>query len=173
MVSFMEKSQIDECHKMILKWKENGSNSLRDQLYEILREPLYQWIASISSRRGEVMTLKEIQSISWDCFEYCLKMYKPEHGIPIPNHFYSYTKFILATIRHKKERYKVLTASMIDKERMHEDLGVFYDNIEDLKLFRKLLDEKQSKEFDKTIFRMSQRRVGGIYAKIIEFILVR
>lgn len=104
----MTKQQIKECYDLIKEYKEEPNQAkqqmVRNQIFFLLTPHLEKWVKSILSSRGIFVDQPELLSQSWDCFEFCLKHYKPEGTIPVPNHFYAYTKFYLSMYAKKESR---------------------------------------------------------------------
>ena len=96
----MKPEQIENCKGLINRYNAVKTNieikeTLRNQIYQILKTPIIKWISSIMAERKVYEESDEILSMSWDCFEFCLKWYDESKDIPLPNHFFAYTKFFL------------------------------------------------------------------------------
>lgn len=115
----MTKQQIIECYDLIKKYKEEEDETeqqiIRNQIFSLLSSHMERWIKSILSGRGHYLDQQEILSQSWDCFEFCLRHYKIDGLIPVPNHFYSYSKFYLSMSTRKDfERAKKETTDILN-----------------------------------------------------------
>jgi hypothetical protein len=164
----MKKNQLEfplkQCEDLIKKWESTSlgtkKNEIQNELYSILNPFMDIWIFSIlSSRKSEHIPLEEITSKKWDCFKYCLNHYKPESKIPIPNHFYSYTKFHLSMlqIQDKKGFHKGSQEELINLPSESDDLQKVYEHLEELKKFRDMLPKEYISVFDDAIMSMIPR----------------
>ena len=192
----MEKQEIKECEKLIQKWKDakpgKEKDRIRSNLFKIFRPTIKIWIISILKKRKVYIPPIELDQKCWDCFAYCLKHYKPGR-IPPLNHFYSYTRF-LVSLGSKPAQGNEETSQeqdeIVDKET--DDLALVYEDIEELKFFRRLLPEEYVSVFDDAIMSMAPSKKDRVqrlkeikipYAKyhevkkvfkiVVEFILVR
>lgn len=106
----MNKDQIDISNGLIIQYNNekdtNTKNQLRNRVFMIIKPFMERWIIAILSKKGVYISETEATSKGWDCFEFCLKNYKIGKAIPLPNHFYAYTKFYLAMTFKKELRLK-------------------------------------------------------------------
>ncbi len=157
----MIKSEINACEILIEKMKTNKSDNtkLRNELYAIMEEYILIWMKSILKDKN-FYSKEELISLSWDCFLFCLKYYDPQKYIPLPNHFFSYTKFfLLATFKKDKllltkEDVMINTISNTKDDIMAYDLSLF-DHLDDLKMFKKSLPEEYKIVFDDALMSMA------------------
>jgi hypothetical protein len=94
----MNQQQINEVYQLIVTWKEVyglKKQAVRNQIYEIMKSLILNWITIIIISKKTTMTDQEILSLSWDCFEFCLRSYKIDGSIPVPHHFHKYTLFFM------------------------------------------------------------------------------
>lgn len=150
----MTNEQIILCENLIkdllnqeLKEKEQS----RNKLFEILYPEIYQWIISFLVKRSIVFDTEDIKSKSWECFEYCLKTYHPEKKIPIPNHFYAYTRFLLSTIQTKERKInhyekEETTSDEEDEIVIGDNISGIYGHIDELKKFKDFLLSSKNNE---------------------------
>lgn len=164
----MNQADIRDCTGLIkkLKGKNVNKDKIRNELFLLLREPVLKWMGSILRNRNHYSETEMI-SLSWDCFLFCLKYYKSHLKIPVPNHFYAYTKFFLLTVHPKKH----LTG---DHSLPDYDLSVFED-LDDLKEFKKALPKNYALVFDDALMSMSGcrrdriRRIDETFLKYYQY----
>lgn len=149
----MIKSEINACEILIEKMKTNKSDNtkLRNELYTIMEEYILMWMKSILKDKN-YYSKEELVSLSWDCFLFCLKYYDHKKCIPLPNHFFSYTKFFLLTT-FKKDKL-LLKKEDIITDIVTYDLSIF-DHLDDLKMFKKSLPEEYKIVFDDALMSMA------------------
>jgi len=149
----MKKGQLKECEdivqslstcKTLLKEEE-----LRNKLFEILNPFILMWMSSVLKKKGMYLEKSELLSVSWDCFEFCLKHYKIDRNIPIPNHFYSYTRFYLSTAHLEKGKKDKRYGSSQEFSN-----GEQFDILDELKKFRSCLDKEYESVFDDALMSM-------------------
>lgn len=153
------KEEIEHCEELIKKWNSTPygpiKDKIRNDLFIIIQPSICKWISSILSKKGQYTSPEEVKSQSWDCFEYCLKHFKPERPIPIPNHFYAYTKFKLLTLKPKKMDKALRESRPAENgDDTPDDLFLVYGHLEELKVFRSLLPEEYASVFDDAIMSM-------------------
>jgi hypothetical protein len=145
----MDGEDIEKCEVLIKQWSQAADRSeksnLRNHLFEVIRPSINQWISSIVGKKGQHLTPQEVQSKSWDCFEYCLKHFKPESKVPLLGHFYSYTRFMLSAVQKNKE---IDDGDIDQKKDPEDDLFFVYAQIEELRAFRHLLPPEYGLVFD-------------------------
>jgi len=97
-----------ECLDKIQKYKrykrERRRKQIRNEIYALMSNDMLNWIKSILKRWHKYETKEEILSLSWDCFEFCLKHFKVEGNNKVENHFYKYTSYYLLNRYAKKDR---------------------------------------------------------------------
>lgn len=148
----MKKSEIEACDRLIdklLNKKTRKRFEVRNELFELLREPIIRWMKSIMKNKN-YMTEQELISHSWDCFLFCLERYKKELKIPIPNHFHSYTKFYLLSTYSKTP-----AAPEDDLQHNSHDFAIF-EGLDELKKFRDILPQEYQIVFDDSLMSMTK-----------------
>ena len=193
----MTKDLITLCLKMIKEWNvcsiSHEKDLIRNKLFIIIQPFMAKWIASILAKKSQYASDEEIKSKSWDSFKYCLRLFKEDKPIPLPNHFYAYTKFFLSIPYSEKQILKnetkgpFVTEVTSDREPFHA-----YEDIEELKYFRSLLPQEYVSVFDDAIMslvpsnsqklqRLEESSLGyaryreakKIFKIVIEFLLTR
>lgn len=148
----MKKELAKLIRKKILKYRclnENDPNKsiIRNELYEMIQPTMMSWLYSFHKKKGVFNSKEEILSKSWDCFEFCLKYYKPDRGIPVQNHFYNYTRFCMLTYFNSKQDY-TSTDQELSNLQGDSDCDRLYENIDILKTFRNSLPKEYTLVFD-------------------------
>lgn len=151
----MKKDEIGVCINLIKRLRKKNisieeNNKLRNDLYDILQTHIIKWMSSILRDRN-YYSKNELLSLSWDCFLFCLKYFKLERNIPIPNHFYAYTKFFLLS-----QYPKILTNNTGGC--LYTDDVFIYEALDELKKFREDLPDNYQTVFDDALMSMSNCR---------------
>src|SRR3990172_1770098 len=95
----MQKDQVFECTNLCRQYfglSGTEQEEKRNDVWKIVSPYMTKWVKTILSKRNNYLEEGEITSISWDCFQFCLKHFKPDMAIPLPNHFYAYSKFYIS-----------------------------------------------------------------------------
>ena len=108
-----------------------------------------KWIQSILSQKKVFLSKEELLSMNYECFEFCLNRFKPDAKIPLPNHFYAYTKFFIGT-NYVPNNGGIVCIDLADKE-IGESVDLVYEYIDELKEFRKSLPEEYYSVYDDAI----------------------
>ena len=159
----MNQQKIQTCYDLILEYKKcerTEKEEVRNKLFLEMKEYIIKWISSISSQKGEYLTQKELQSKSWDCFLFALKYFKTEKSIPIPNHFYAYTRFKLS-MKDKSEKSikQPNDTDILDLcDPDNNDIFIVYGHLEELSLFRRNIPIDYQKIFDDALYSMMPGR---------------
>lgn len=158
----MTKNQIASCKDLIVQWNSldntKDKNVIRNNLFLIMQPFMEKWVSSILSRKGRYVSLEDIKSKSWICFEFCLKHFKINEPIPIPNHFYSYTRFCLAGIHAEQNLYEENTQNIAKINSIpEENILLVYEDIDELKCFRLSLPPEYVSVFDDAILSLVPR----------------
>lgn len=96
--------QCEEKMKKLKNYKRKSYiNKCRNELYLLMREDITIWIKSVLKKWGKHESREEIISLSWDCFEFCLKHYKINGNGNISQHFYKYISYYLLNRYASKE----------------------------------------------------------------------
>lgn len=134
-----------------------GKDNLRNEIYEDILPYMKKWMSSILSKKKIFLPPTDILSLSWDCFSFCLKTFKPdEKTIALPNHFHAYTKFCLISYLSKKRKNEKIEdefSSVYEMTQTH--LNSFYENMEELKKFKSLIPEDYKEIFDDAMLSMA------------------
>jgi len=120
---------------------------VRNELYEIIKPFMMKWLFSLYSQKGIFASNEEVLSKSWDCFEFCLKHFKRNKSVSVPNHFYNYTKYYMMSYFKGKKEYES-TEQDLEGLKTDSDCGKIYDDIDELKTFRKCLPKEYALVFD-------------------------
>ena len=151
----MIKKEIDICEKLIASFckatNKEQKEKIRNKLFFELEEQIIKWMTSIMKNKM-YFTDTEMKSNCWECFTFCLNHYKPDRKIPLPNHFYAYTKFYLLSKTIKKNN-----ENLEDYNENAYDLSIF-ESLDDLKMFKKFLPQEYLSIFDDALMSMSRWR---------------
>ena len=149
--------QLSEC------FEQKEKDKIRNDMF-IKMEPFIDiWLKGNLNYRQMFMENDERLSLCWDCFEFCLKYYHPERNISLVNHFYRYTKFfLLSWFAEKKKREDINDPGATTNDGKLNNCTVFYEQIDDLKQFRKMIPEDYKTIFDDAILSMAGRPVDKI-----------
>lgn len=172
----MTKNQIIHCEESIGKWNKTPSgiekNRLRNELFIFMKPFMERWVFSILSKHGKFLDEGNANSHIWECFQFCLLHFKPNQKIPLPNHFYAYSKFWLASESQKERKEKKknqessgtargINESFSGNETNIDCVGdkiddpfIVYGHIEELKFFRDILPIEYGLIFDDAIMSM-------------------
>jgi hypothetical protein len=172
----MDKAKSAEYKKLIQRYQTlpdgKRKDRLRNRIYIELRPFMMKWISAILSKKGVFLAKEEILSRSWDCFEYCLKLFKPHKNFYVPNHFYAYTRFYLKAKpiidkidtelvpEYVKSNFRASLYREGHKENSSNDSAVIdydklYENLEELRSFRAVLDEEYVLVFDDAVMSLA------------------
>ena len=165
----MQKFQIEYCEKMIKEWisetDANKKNDVQKKLFIFMKPFMEKWISAILCNNGRFLTPGEITSYGWDSFQYCLIHFKPSRNIPVPNHFYAYTKFCLMSTVGQEKKEKKRASSDYEKEINTIDIEepfLVYEHIQELKVFRSRLSQDHASIFDDAIMSMVPNAYHGL-----------
>ena len=164
----MDKIQSDFFRDMIIRYNSFPSgkekDNLRNLIYEKMLPWMKKWISAIMAKKGLFLPKEEILSRSWDCFEFCLRKFKPHNKeIAVPNHFYSYSEFYLRTYFGKKSNINQFTEIQFDKIDPDFHPEKIYTQLDHLKSFRDLLDAEHAFVFDDALMSMVPSNQGRQY----------
>lgn len=161
----MDEKCISECQLLIKKYyvlKDDKKKQLiRNQIFEKIYPDIMSWIGSILADKKMFLTKEEMTSISWDCFSSGLKNYK--EAVPLPNHFYTYSKYFLMS---NAKKYPELLLDDLSKNIHDKPNGIAKENLEEswletwelkkeLLRFREKLPDKYKETFDDALMSMS------------------
>lgn len=161
----MDDKCISDCQQLIkrysllknVKMKQNVRNELFTKMYP----DIMKWIGSILANKKVFLSREEMTSISWDCFCSGLDNYKGV--IPLPHHFYTYSKYFLMS--NPDQNPEVFLSDM--SENIHDKPSLTIKNElqdgwletwelkEELLRFRDGLPEKYKEIFDDALMSMS------------------
>lgn len=163
----MDQDQIAKCEDLIIKYRtkllkkdRKTKIQIRNELYLTLYNDMIKWIQSILSKFGTFKGQHEIVSLSWDCFEFCLKHYKRASSIPLPQHFYKYTEYFLRT-NIIKSKSKEITQGALVANAAENPFDAFLHK-DELKRFRDSLPVEYRVVFEDAMMSLPQNRVLGI-----------
>ncbi len=154
----MQKEAISECTdlaKQYLASSGDKKNNVRNALYFKMQLPMNKWIQSVLSQKKVFLSKEELLSVNYECFEFCLNRFKPNAEIPLPNHFYAYTKFFLAM--NCGQHNEIVCVNLADKE-IGESLDLAYEHIDELREFRKTLPNEYWSVYDDAIMSLVDSR---------------
>lgn len=160
----MNAQQKNHCKELILQFQSEKDiekqREIRNNIFLLVKPFMEKWIASILSKKQVFLSRHEMKSISWDCFEYCLRLYQPQKNIPVPNHFYAYSKFFLSgsnkTFKKDPINLSQGCPSFSEKD-SSADMSPFdaYESIDELKSFRSRLPSQYVPVFDDAVMSMA------------------
>lgn len=120
----MTKNEIEISQNLLCNWMEEEIESkkseARNQLFLTIFPFLEKWFLSICKKKGMYFTKEEVKSECWDCFEFCLHNYRKRESVPLPNFFYTYTRFFILTKINKSRNQK-----------FYKNREISYSNFED------------------------------------------
>ncbi len=160
MISYLE----DQMKQLLSDDNKESKDKLRNEIFIKMSPTIDRWIKGILGSKQMYMEDGERLSLSWDCFEFCLHYYHPERNIHLPNHFYKYTNFFLLSWfaeRQKQENPIDRNASIEDNQKL-DNCQIYYEQIDDLKQFRKMIPEDYRDIFDDALLSMTGRPVDRI-----------
>lgn len=158
----MKKSDIENCKRLALQWHQNTDleekNKIRNELFSVIRSSVEKWVVNILSDKKIYADPNETISYSWDCFLHALKHYKPDKPIPLPNHFFTYTRFFMLSKAEKIIAGDLLITDKNDFEKEEDsgsrDLDAALAHLEELKTYRSFLPESYTPIFDDALASM-------------------
>lgn len=155
----MEKTEIyrELISQMNLSKSEKERENIRNRLFYAMYDDIMKWINSSTDSNSVLSSKQEIVSLSWDCFLFSLKYYKPEKNIPILNHFSSYVRFYIKTENRKHWREKTKEKNLGLAEISEPSFPPSFETeylTEELQEFRRMLDEDLAKVFDDALLSM-------------------
>ncbi len=132
---------------------EGKRQKIRNEIFLQLQPYLDRWVKSNLKNR-EHLDEGERLSTCWDCFEFCLERWSPKNNIPVPNHFYSYTRFFLLSRLTKEKKKNTDALSLLDREEGDSPENL-YGILDDLKKFRERLPTDYRPIFDDALMSMA------------------
>lgn len=149
----------------ISKYFGKKSAILRNELFLKMKDDQIKWVKSILYKWKKFETEQEILSLSWDCFEFCFERYL-NYDIPLPKHFYEYTRYHLLMKYGKKDRV------FLPEEELQEILGlvqtpqnILMDRLLTLKQFREVIPDDLKVAWDDSFYSMSADPKGHMFTK--------
>jgi len=157
----MNAEQIKKVESLIKEYhdaKKIKKDVLRNEIFQIMYPVIKRWINAIFSHQKIYLPKEELTAKTWDCFLYGLQYYVPKREIPVPNHFYTYTKFYLR-IMQKEEIIKI---NKINRQALTDYVhpvidfnpDSFYNSVDELKVFREQLSKEYKDIFDDAVMSM-------------------
>jgi|SRR3990167_7190306 len=156
----MQKEQITECTNLAKQYLSSvgeRKNNIRNTLYFKMQMPMSKWIQSVLAQKKVFLGKEELLSMNYECFEFCLDRFKPDGEIPLPNHFYAYTKFFLNTNYIATNNGGIIRMDLADRE-IGESIDLAYEYIDELKEFRKSLPKEYYSVYDDAIMSLVDSR---------------
>ena len=160
----MKKEHIDKCISLFERCYSSETKTekevFRNQLYSILQQQMKIWISNILAKNEIYPSNEELLSLSWECFMFCFERFDFEKEVPIPNHFYSYTKFFLMPYSpHNKDYIFRFNGDGDDIHNIittdHKDLDIYYSHLDEIKSFRSILNNDYKMVFDDAFMSMA------------------
>jgi hypothetical protein len=149
-ICLMDEKQIKFLHTEIVRYNSYSHSkekeNLRNEIYLTMLPFIKKWISSILAKKSIFWDQEEMLSKSCDCFEFCLKHFKPEKKIAIPNHFYSYTNFYLKI--HDKINNQKISEQEFEVKNSYLGNEDLYNQLDELKSFRNILSTEYALVFD-------------------------
>ncbi len=158
----MQKETITTCTKLAkdyfsLSDRLQEQQETRNKLFFIVKPYMDKWLESILAQRKVFLPKEELLSLNFECFEFCLKSFKPDREIPLPNHFYAYANFFLKTNRTLENANKYICVEL-DNEKEGECLNLAYEHLDELREFRKSLPGEYISVFDDSLMSLVESR---------------
>lgn len=161
----MNKDLVEKLEKDVALYFEKSSQGdtsntkIRNGIFNEMRPFLDRWLKNHLSYRKIYMSDEERLSLGWECFMFCLEKYDPDGGIPLPNHFFNYTKFFVMTMfaKEKKTRESISAAASSMSRTEDGDPAALYSMLNSLRKFRDTLPNKYKDIFDDALIGMAGR----------------
>ena len=151
----MTKEEVGRCTSLAKKClTQTGKKQelARNELYLSLQPHMIKWMQAIMAKKNAYLEQGDLLSESWFCFEFCLRHFKPEQDIPLPNHFYSYSKFYIVAMQNERIRQNSFNAEFKEDcdyvSLKQEDLNSVYEQLDELQCFRASLPKDYHSIFD-------------------------
>lgn len=151
----MQKDQIIECTDLCRQYfdlSDIKQQEKRNEIWNIISPYMTKWVKTILSKRNNYLEEEEITSIGWDCFQFCLKHFKPDSIIPLPNHFYAYSKFYIA-MNYLSKNNKIILVDLTN-EMTNGQVDLAYEHLDELREFQKSLPDEYQVVFDDALMSM-------------------
>lgn len=146
----------EEVEKAIERHIREGSKESYNSAYTVFAPLISRWVKTLAARKNITLDSGEDISLSWDCFEFCMRHYSLGKQIPAMNHFYAYTKFFFASWSSSEYRRTNNMQCENGEIRGYScNPETYYGQIDDLKQFRSGLPENDKEIFDEAIMSMS------------------
>jgi len=155
----MDQVRIKLCEGLIQLYQTTEGEEqqrIRNQLFIELCPFIVRWMQAVLHKQGRYQENDELVSGSWDCYEFCLFNYKQSRGIPIPNHFYTYTKYYLLTAQQKvpQETDDAPTDDRGSCDFSIESFENVYSHFDSVKKFKNYLDPEYHTVFEDALMSM-------------------
>lgn len=154
----MNQEQINKLEVLIKQYHDTHKlkkDIVRNEIYTIMSPAIRRWVNAVLANQKIYLSNEEILAKTWDCFLYGLQYYKPEKKIPVPNHFYTYTKFYLRILQNE-EIVKINKRLLLNHDEPFIDFNPdsFYNSLDELKVFRDGLNCEYQLIFDDALMSM-------------------
>uniref|UniRef100_A0A6M3LYW8 Uncharacterized protein n=1 Tax=viral metagenome TaxID=1070528 RepID=A0A6M3LYW8_9ZZZZ len=149
----------DKAKKYISSHDIKEKETIRNDMFTKMSPTIGNWIMSILKYRKIYLSPQEKLSLGWEGFVFSLHHFHPERNIPLPNHFYGYTRFFLLSWlsgKKKVENQNVIMTPDIENSNP-DDLEALYEQMDELKQFRETIPKDYKKIFDDAILSIAGR----------------
>ena len=112
--------EIEQQHRIRNKIKEYHKTqdyNIRNDIFKEIMPHMQKWIKSIIVKWNKFEPEDELLSLTWDCYYFCLEKYH-NFDIPIPKHFFNYTRYYLLN------RYAIKERVLVPLDELKEILGI-------------------------------------------------
>lgn len=149
----------DDIKRYVLIKDIKEKEAARNIIFTKMSIDIDRWLISILVQKKIYPSKHERLSLCWDCFVFCLHHYHPEKNIPLPNHFYGYTKFFLLSWLSEKGKSTSKNANMTAEieDGNHDRLDLLYDQIDELRKFKETIPNDYKEIFDDALMSMAGR----------------
>ena len=97
-------------------WKKRflaQSITIRNKTYLEIKDWQIRWVKGILAKWNRWETPQNVLSFSWDTFHFCIEQYK-NYEIPIPKHFYEYSRYFLLNYYAKQNHLLIPTEELVE-----------------------------------------------------------
>ena len=163
----MNTEQIKKVESLIKEYhdaKKIKKDVFRNEIFQVMHPVIKRWINAIFSLQKKYLPKEELTAKTWDCFLYGLQYYVPKREIPIPNHFYTYTKFYLR-IMQKKEIIKI---NKIDRQALTDYVKANPEYATAAQMYRKINNISPDTNFTFDANTINKKRITRQFGEMLK-----
>ncbi len=153
----MQKDEVLKCTELCRQYfslSGEEQDSKRNEIWKLIDPWMIKWVKTILSKKNNFLKEGEIISIGWDCFVFCLKHFKPDMKIPLPNHFFAYSKFYISMYHSNSKIVQV----DLNNDLTNGNVNLAYEHIDELREFKKSLPNEYYSTFDDALWSLVDYR---------------